>query len=63
MKYTCVVLAKMVRAVVLILGFNKVHYKLKNGYTILENALSNFVYDQDCIKIILVINEQIKLKY
>lgn len=60
MKYTCVVLAAG-QGSRLNLGFNKVHYKLKNGYTILENALSNFVYDQDCIKIILVINEQVKL--
>lgn len=39
------------------LGFNKVFYVMKNGKTVLENACSNFIEDEDCKKIIIVTDE------
>ena len=43
------------------LGFNKVLFKMKNGKTVLENACSCFVEDNDCLKVIVVTNEDIKI--
>lgn len=60
MKYTCICLAAGSGSR-LNLGYNKVLHVLKNGMSILENALINFIKDDDCIKIVLVHNEEIKL--
>lgn len=38
------------------LGFNKVFYRLKDGKTILDHALSSFLLDEDCRKIVVVTN-------
>ena len=43
------------------LGFNKVLFKMKNGKTVLENACSCFIEDNDCLKVIVVTNEDIKI--
>ena len=43
------------------LGFNKVLFKMKNGKTVLENACSCFIEDDDCLKVIVVTNEDIKI--
>ncbi len=43
------------------LGFNKVLFKMKNGKTVLENACSCFIEDNDCLKVIVVTNENIKI--
>ena len=43
------------------LGFNKVFFKMKNGKTVLENACSCFIEDDDCLKVIVVTNEDIKI--
>lgn len=40
------------------LGFNKVFYVMKNGKTVLENACSNFLEDDDCKKIIVVTDDE-----
>lgn len=43
------------------LGFNKVFFVMKNGKTVLENACSNFVTDEDCKNIIIVTDEKDKV--
>ena len=60
MKYDAIVVAsgKGERAK---LGFNKVFYKMKNGKTVLENACSTFVNDDDCENIIIVTEEKEKV--
>lgn len=60
MKYTCICLAAG-NGLRLNLGYNKVLYTLKNGLSILENALRNFILDEDCVRIVLVCNEKISL--
>lgn len=57
MKYDVVVVAagKGKRAD---LGFNKILFKMKNGKSVIENTLDIFLNDEDCIKIILVTNEE-----
>lgn len=56
MKYDAIVVAsgKGERAN---LGFNKVFYIMKNGKTVLENACSTFLNDDECNKVIVVTNE------
>lgn len=41
------------------LGFNKVLFKMANGKSVIENNIDIFLNDEDCQKIILVINEEI----
>lgn len=41
------------------LGFNKVLFKMANGKSVIENNIDIFLNDEDCKKIILVINEEI----
>ena len=43
------------------LGFNKVFYVMKNGKTVLENACSKFIEDEECQKVIIVTNEKEKV--
>ena len=43
------------------LGFNKVFYVMKNGKTVLENACSKFIEDEECQKVIIVTNEKDKV--
>ena len=42
------------------LGFNKVLYRMKNGKTVIENVCDIFLKDEDCHKVILVTNDDIK---
>ncbi|MDO5440452.1 MAG: 2-C-methyl-D-erythritol 4-phosphate cytidylyltransferase [Erysipelotrichaceae bacterium] len=60
MKYDAIVVAngKGERAN---LGFNKVFYVMKNNKTVLENACSVFLNDEDCSKIIIVTEEENKV--
>lgn len=60
MKYDAIVVAsgKGERAK---LGFNKVFFVMKNGKTVLENACSNFLHDEDCEKVIIVTNDEDKV--
>lgn len=60
MKYNAIVVAsgKGERAN---LGFNKVFFVMKNNKTVLENACSTFVNDEDCSKIIVVCDEEEKV--
>lgn len=60
MKYDAIVVAsgKGERAN---LGFNKVFFVMKNGKTVLENACSTFVEDPDCLKVIVVCDEENKV--
>lgn len=60
MKYNAIVVAsgKGERAK---LGFNKVFFVMKNGKTVLENACSTFVEDEDCSKIVVVTEEESKV--
>jgi len=39
------------------LGYNKVFYRMKDGKTVLEHAMSVFLEDEECKKIIVVTNE------
>ena len=57
MKYDAVVVAsgKGERAK---LGYNKVFYRMKNGKTVLENACSLFLEDEDCQNVIVVTNSE-----
>lgn len=57
MKYDAIVVAsgKGVRSG---LKYNKVFYKMNNKKTVLENACSCFVNDEDCKRIIIVTNEK-----
>lgn len=41
------------------LGFNKVLFKMKNAKTVLENACHLFIEDKDCLKLIVVTNEEV----
>lgn len=41
------------------LGFNKILYKMKNGKSVLENACHLFFEDDDCLKVVVVTNEEI----
>ena len=41
------------------LGQNKVLYKMKNGKTVIETSCHLFIEDEDCQKVILVINDDI----
>ena len=43
------------------LGFNKVLFKMHNNKTVIENSIELFLNDDDCEKVILVINEAIKI--
>lgn len=43
------------------LGYNKAFYVMNNGKTVLENACSCFINDDDCKKIIVVCNEPEKV--
>lgn len=43
------------------LGFNKVFYVMENKKTVLENAATNFIEDEDCKNIIIVTNEPEKI--
>lgn len=43
------------------LGYNKVFYVMKNNKTVLENAASVFVNDEDCKKIVIVTNDEDKV--
>ena len=56
MKYDAIVLAGG-KGTRLNLGYNKVFYKMDNGLTVFENACKPFIEDEDCQKIIVVINE------
>lgn len=60
MKYDAIVVAngKGERAN---LGFNKVFYVMKNGKTVLENACSVFLEDEECEKIVIVTSEKNKV--
>jgi 2-C-methyl-D-erythritol 4-phosphate cytidylyltransferase len=57
MKYDVIIVAsgKGVRAN---LGYNKVFYKLKNGKSVLDYSIELFYEDQDCLRIIVVTNEE-----
>lgn len=41
------------------LGYNKVFFVMDNGHTVLENSLSLFLEDDDCDKVIVVVNEKL----
>lgn len=60
MKYDAIVVAsgKGERAK---LGFNKVFFVMKNGKTVLENACSTFINDEDCEKLIIVTEDEDKV--
>ena len=60
MKYDAIVVAsgKGERAN---LGFNKVFFTMKNGKTVLENACSTFINDDDCTNIIIVTEDKDKV--
>jgi len=60
MKYDAIIVAsgKGERAK---LGYNKVLYKLKNGRTVLEESSHLFIEDNDCLNIIIVTDEDIKI--
>lgn len=57
MNYDVVVVAngKGTRAA---LGFNKVFFTMKNSKTVLENACSNFLNDEDCKRVVVVTDEK-----
>lgn len=60
MKYDAIIVAsgKGVRAN---LGFNKVFFVMKNNKTVLENACSTFINDEDCNKVIIVTEDSDKV--
>ena len=55
MKYDAIVLASGVGSRAN-LGYNKVLFKMKNGLTVIENAYSIFLNDEDCNKVIVAFN-------
>ncbi|MGN1405204.1 MAG: 2-C-methyl-D-erythritol 4-phosphate cytidylyltransferase, partial [Erysipelotrichaceae bacterium] len=41
------------------LGYNKILYKMKDGKTVLEKSCDIFLDDEDCEKVIVVLNEEL----
>ena len=41
------------------LGYNKILYKMKDGRTVLEKSCDIFLNDDDCQKLIVVLNEEL----
>ena len=57
MKYDAIVLAGG-KGKRLDIGYNKVFYKMPNGKTILENALSPFLEDIECQRVIVAVSDE-----
>ena len=44
------------------LGYNKILYKMKDGRTVLEKSCDIFLNDDDCQKLIVVLNEELPFR-